>query len=207
MIEGGGDCAPNELLPKLEAKLPLKRLSIFAYSERVPARFQECYQKAWESLAKNWKLREGAKAEIIFHVAGFDENKNDGRVYKVVLTGRANRSLNRLEPEFKVLDRREIMKENTYCIACGGKREIFQKVYNEYFSNNKELMQNPPPADGTCEYPIPEMSLEGAEIFVCSLMRRAINLSAEIGNAEIAGEIHACTIPQDSGLKMLDCSA
>jgi hypothetical protein len=203
MIEGGDDCAPNELLPRLEAKLPLKRLSIFSYSEWIPARFQECYQNAWERLAEKGKLSEKAKADIIFHVAGFDENDNSGRVYKVTLIGRTNRSYYpfKIEPKFNVGGKEEILKENACCIACGGKSETFQKFYNEYFSNNKKLTQNLPPSDGTCEYRMPDKtSLEEARTLACSLMRRAISVNAEIG-----GQIRACTITQDGGLIMFDC--
>ncbi len=201
IIEGGDDCAPNELLPKLEAQLPLERLSIFDYSEWVPTRFQKCYQNAWERLAKIGKLSEKAKADIIFQVAGFDENENDGRVYKVTLFGRTTRSYYpfKIQPKFNVGGKEEILKGN-YGIACGGKREIFQKVYDEYFSDNKKLTQNPPPSDGTCEYRIPdEISLQGAKILAYSLMRRAIDLNPEIG-----GEIHACRITRDDGAKMLN---
>ncbi len=88
-----------------------------------------------------------------------------------MLIGRTNSSHNPLEPKFKLLDRREILKGDAYSIACGGKYKIFQKVYKQYFSGNKELMQNSRHSDGTCRIP-DTTSLKETIALAYSLMRR-----------------------------------
>lgn len=88
-----------------------------------------------------------------------------------MLIGRTNSSHNPLEPKFKLLDRREILKGDIYSIACGGKYKIFQKVYKQYFSGNKELMQNSRHSDGTCRIP-DTTSLKETIALAYSLMRR-----------------------------------
>jgi hypothetical protein len=200
IIYGWDKRAPNELLPDLEAELPSRRLSISNYSERLLTFFQDHYENQWKYLVEKRKLPEALQQNIIFQVAGFDENEDDGRVYKKTLFGRAkllSRNPYQLKPEFYFDGGGEILKENTYGIACGGTRKTFQKVYKEYFSDNKELMH--PHSNGTCEYRIPDKtSLEGATALAYSLMRRAICLNAEIG-----GPIRVCTITRDGGLKML----
>lgn len=201
------DCAPNELLPKLETKLPSERLSISDCAEQLHKCFEACYKNECESSKRpEMENRLTSNPQTTFHVAGFDENEKEGRVFKLVLNLRVARS-NIPPPELRIIpvDEGEILKGNTCGIACGGNCNIFEKVYEEYFSDNKDLIQKPRNPDGTCRIP-DKTSLQEAKTHICSLMGRAIYSQRDLKNAESGGgKICACTITPDDGLKMFDC--
>lgn len=201
------NCAPNELFPKLEKELPSERLSISVYAEQLHKCFEACYKNEWEgSKRPEMENRLTSNPQTTFHVAGFDEDVRDGRVFKLVLHLRAERSNNPPKTELKIIlvDRGEILKGNTYGIDWGGNREIFERVYKEHFSGNKDLMRSPRYPDRACRIP-DKTSLQEAKTLICSLMRHAISSQRYLKNAEIGGQIRACTITRDGGLKMLDC--
>ncbi|MGA3198140.1 MAG: hypothetical protein ABSD89_01890 [Halobacteriota archaeon] len=207
IISGWDKREPSELLPDLEAELPSRRLSISNFSERLLTFFKDHYENQWKYLVEKRELPEALQQNITFQVAGFDENEDDGRVYKKELFGRAkliSRSPYQLKPEFYFDRGGEILKGNTYGIACGGNCNIFEKVYGEYFSGNKDLIQKPRNPDGTCRIP-DKTSLQEAKTLICSLIGRAIYSQRDVKNGEIGGKICACTITQDDGLEMFDC--
>ena len=204
IIVEGDDCAPNELLPKLETTLPLERLSISDYLEQLHKCFEACYKNEWEgSQRPGMENALTLNQQTTFHVAGFDENEKDGRVYKLVLDLRAERSNDPPKSELTILpvDGAELLKGSTYGIACSGNCKIFEKVYKEYFSNNKKMICSRHP-DGTYRVPN-KTSLRGATRLAYSLMRRAISSQRCVKDAEIGGPIRICTITRDDGLKML----
>ncbi|MGA9079814.1 MAG: hypothetical protein WB581_06255 [Halobacteriota archaeon] len=201
------NCAPNELFAQLEKELPSERLSISVYAEQLHKCFEACYKNEWEgSKRPEMENRLTSNPQTTFHVAGFDEDARDGWVFKLVLHLRAERSNNPPKSELKILpvDGGELLKGSTCGIACGGNCKIFERVYEEYFFGNKDLIQKPRNPDGTFRIP-DKTSLQEAKTLICSLMGRAIYSQRDLKSAEIGGEICACTITQDDGLKMFDC--
>ena len=192
IIEGGDDCAPKELLPKLETIFNSKRLSIADYCEQLCTCFRKCYESAWERLAENRKLSLYAQATIVFHVAGFDDNESDARVHKLTLVGRTDHNTTSfgLKPTFSPFGKK-MLQGNTYGIACGGVCEVFENVYRY----DEELAQNPQNADGTWKIR-DETSLQGAIDLACSVIEKSKKMNPHIG-----GLTRVCIITQDDGLK------
>lgn len=219
-----GGRLPNALFPELEATLPLERITIREYAQKLldffMARFND--ERKSRGLGEFNANEELGPDPTTFYIAGFNKKESVGRVYSVMIPSDYD-NLRDYSPQVK-----ELMKENPFDIEWDGQREIIRRLYEGYSSYNECVIEDalkeiisPDINNGLTKRLLQtltrtelhqdtggwksfeDLSLQEAVELAYFFMQTTIDAQKFMeGRAECGGTIRVCTITKDEGLKM-----
>lgn len=220
-----GGRLPYALFPELEATLPLKRITIREYAQKLLDFFMARFNDERKSRGlRELNVNEDPFPEPMkFLIAGFDKKESVGRMYSVMIPY----DYNNLQDLFYSPRVKELMMENTFDIEWDGQGEIIQRLYKGYSSYNEWVIENalketvsPDVNNGLTKRLLQtltrtelhqdtggwksfeDLSLQEAVELAYFFMQTTIDAQKFMeGRAECGGTIRVCTITKDEGLK------
>jgi hypothetical protein len=216
-IIGGRHARPPDApLPELEATLPLERMTILQYVQKLCNFFMRRFEEQ--------NVTEGRFSSTTFLIAGFDKKERVGRAYSVVIPYDYH------NPDYSPQVKELLKGEDKFGVECCGQREIIKRLYKGHPSYYERVTQDRVTRTALQTEFSPEQTEqilqilkenelhEGTKLwrsFDDLSLREAVELAyffmwttikaQKFMKVDVVcgGAIRGCTITRDGGLKML----